>query len=181
MTISFSGTHDQETINQAVDLATRQSLVSLALRILGVMILLVVFAGTVYLFLGQGERTPEDVVRLALRVFTMPVLIYVLLRPYFDAPMMKKRLWNDPAVRAPQAGVADEEGLTLHGLGGSTVIRWSDLARAAASEDLLVIQARGGPLTVLPRRFFASETDWQALLRWVETRETTRRRSVRLG
>ena len=169
MNITFSGTHDEETISQGVNLVSRPSAVSAVLRGLGVLFLLVVFAGTVYLFLGQGERTTGDVVRLALRVFTLPVLIYVLLRPYVDAPVIKKRMLADPTVRGPQAGVIDEEGITLHGMGGSTLMRWGELVRAEASDDLLVIQARGGPLTILPRRFFSTETDWQAVVRWAET------------
>jgi hypothetical protein len=79
--------------------------------------------------------------------------------------------------------------VTLHELGGSKVIRWADLIRAksgagtgdANGDDLLVIQARGGPLVVLPRRFFTSETDWQAVLRWAETRDSGRQGSANLG
>ncbi len=167
--ISFSGTHDQETYFSAVDLISRTTPVSTFFRILGVAILLLVFGGTVYLFIGQGERTTEDIVRLALRVFTMPVLIYVLLRPYIDAPVIKKRLWSDPATTAPQAGIIDEEGVTLNGMGGSTVTRWEQVIRVRTTADLLAIQALGSRLIVLPRRFFSSEADWQAALRLAET------------
>jgi hypothetical protein len=131
-------------------------------------VLLLVFGGTVYLFIGQGERTTQDVVRLALRVFTLPVLIYVLLRPYIDAPTLKKRLWSEPATTAPQAGFVDEEGITLNGLGGSTVTRWEHLIRTRRTDDLLALQALGGKLIVLPRRFFTSDADWQAVIALVE-------------
>lgn len=171
--IPFSGACDRATFYRAVRLASYPPPLSTALRVTLALAIFVVYAALIVIALRGGEQLTPDLPALAARLFTLPVLLYLILRPFIDPLFLSRKLWQLPANHSPLAGVITGQGVTLHNLGGSRELGWDKIARAQRTKPgggLLVLLASDGTIIPLPRSFFQSEEDWAAAARLAQER-----------
>jgi len=172
--IPFAGTCDRETFNRALRLASYPPLLSTVLRITIALVIAGVYVALIVLALRGVNQSAPDLPALAARLFTLPVLLYLILRPFIDPIFVSRKLWEQPATRAPLAGAITHEGVTLHTTGGTRMLEWEKIARAQRAagpdSDLLVLLAADGTIIPLPRAFFQTGSGWNTALQLAESR-----------
>jgi hypothetical protein len=158
MEIPFKGQHDRNTFFRAVRLANQPVRNGSRLRWLVLAALAVVIVLSIQSLLKPENSDGFTWVRLGLG---LGLLLAYLLWPYGLSYIQARRIWKDPAIRQEISGRLQERGITYTNTNPYRTVPWDRYARLRLAPDLATLLTAAGVLTVLPRSFFKSDSDWQ--------------------
>ena len=167
MGIPFQGQYDQKTFSKAVFLINKFSSKRAILRIGGAVLLIALAVAYVYVSFAEGTQYRQG--RSLHFLITLPILLYIVLRPYIDAFTVSSSLWKNPVTRAPMAGTVSNQGICFEGAAGlSRELLWDQIVKMRKTDEFLALLTADGVLTVLESRFFQRDADWKTVLQWAE-------------
>lgn len=169
MEIEFQGLYTRDDIFKGVKLANqptrRQATIRIGLSFLVITLFVILAIGTA---VDQPESSFE-IVRSIRHFIMLPVLLYFLLLPYISSYSAAVTLWKHPLMRHPQNGSVTSQGITLIStIRGQTETTWEKFAKKKMTDGLIVLVSDDGVLSLLPRHFFKTETDWSTARKLVD-------------
>jgi hypothetical protein len=154
--IAFSGT------------LTRQD-VARAMRVPGVVFLgamFVVFGSISTVAAAMGHEPWHGAVLLLVGVL-------LLLAPRLGSARLMR---TSVTISAPRKGIADESHIEFETEYGHSSLPWPVFYRVRLARDYVALYQSAGAFYLMPRRFFAAESEWEAFRALVATHVRVRRR-----
>jgi hypothetical protein len=168
MEIPFKGQYTQSEFRRGVQLAGRTN----SRNRFGGLMLVAALAAVVFLsgqsfYNGAIFTDPFMLVRIGLALLLLAA--YLLFDP-IRAYLQTRRLWQNPAMQQPITGRVTIDGLTYTNVSPYRNVPWSRFARLRLNKDLAALLTQDGVLTLLPKRFFKSEKDWEAAVKVIRSK-----------
>jgi len=167
MEIEFSGQLDKRLYRRALSLLHKPSRTSTIIRLALTAVLILAATIAIVDRVTGANRLALDWTRVGRYLFALPAIVYVALQPYFGPYLTTNRLWRNAGVRATRTGTVSERGVTLQLAESHPEIRWADVARWRANDELVVLITTQRSVLIMPRHFFRSEADWQQFREWI--------------
>ena len=158
MEVPFSGTLDYRSLRRAI---SGHSIIARVFAV--VLIAITVFALGTLLFIPQPSRVLPQLPGL---LFPGLLGAFFWLQPVLTA---RRLLKTSKLLRAPLSGVATKEGLQLASAYGTSNLPWNVFHRARPLPDSVLLYQSAVGFYVLPRSFFATDTDWAQFVSWART------------
>ncbi len=174
MEIPFKGQYTQLEFARAVQLANRSG----GRSRFGGWMLVAALAAVIFLsgksFFSESSSTGDPFIFIRIALAGLMLLAFLLFDPA-RAYLQTRRLWKNPAMQQQISGRVNHTGLVYTNVSPFRTVPWGRFARLRLNKDLASLLTADGVITVLPRRFFKSESDWQAFCKLAQSRLTTPR------
>ena len=155
MEISFRGQYDKDLFYRAVILANQpprnRRLMNLFMGIF------VLAAGVI---LVQRVIESGNILENAAYIALLMIVAAFVVRPIFQPRLAARRMWNNPALQRPLAGIVDKQGITYTLEAGQNHIPWENINRMKKNAAMVTLVTITGLLLIFPNRFFKNDADW---------------------
>ncbi len=162
MDIEYHGQYDKSTFFKAVFLTSRPTKWNAVLRIGSSILITVIFIAYIIMVAFKDSISTMETMRVSKYFLTLPFLDYFLLQPYISPYFTASKIWKNPAMQIPLTGVLSSQGVALiSSSGGRDETPWRSFSRMRIGPDFISLLTGDGVISVLPRHFFKTETDWE--------------------
>ena len=168
MEIEFQGQYDKTIIFKAIALANKPSKRNELIRIGLALLSVVLFAIDIVVETHQYSLPPFDSIWATRYILVFLVVAYILLIPFIASNLTARRVWKNPALRAPLAGAISSQGVAyISTTKGRRDLPWETFIKKNLSEEMITLVSSAGVLSIFPRSFFKSDSDWNTVRLWV--------------
>ncbi len=163
MKIRFQGQYDRASFFAAVRLANSPRSRSARLTF---WLALGAFVGVGVATWRAWQVTPQ-LQHIALYLVLLGILLAFLLQNILPPWLAARRLWQNPNVRRPLQGWADEKGIVYLLPEGERRLTWERFIRLRQRPAMLTLVTREGLMLLFTPLFFRTPTQWQKFLQLV--------------
>jgi hypothetical protein len=162
--ISFGGVYTKDQFFRGIRLALHPGRRSLILRGIGVLIALAAIGAFIF-SAATGEAVQTS--RLVRTGIAALLLFYWALSPTIQSWRVATQQWRKSGSQMSLRGVITDEGIRSNALAPDAMDKWDYFVRAHIRPDMAVLLGVDGLATILPRNFFANESDWMSFRQMV--------------
>lgn len=170
MEIEFQGYLDKETIFKAFKIANRPSKRSAVIRISLAVFFVLFFLFSIYSIIAQANPSIINSLRSSYHLLLFPFIIYFVLQPYFTAYLAAKKYWKRPTVHQPLTGTISSQRIVYIWPSERIEVSWSKYVKKHTDDQLIVMATEDGLISIFPRRFFKTESEWHTVTLWVNAK-----------